>query len=162
MKAVRYLALIVGLIVGTAVLAQYQWIDRDGRRVFSDTPPPADLPQKNLLSQPRAPQAAAQRKVPEAAASAASAPVAAAQADAKPDRHKPTQVSDASKTKAQQAAADATRADNCRRALGAKAALDSGQRLARINERGEREFIDDTERAAEQRRLQEIIRSECN
>ena len=162
MKAVRYLALIVGLIVSTAVLAQYQWIDRDGRRVFSDTPPPADLPQKNLLSQPRAPQAAVQHKVPEAAASAASAPVAAAPADAAPDRRKPAQVSDASKTKAGQAAADATRADNCRRALGAKAALDSGQRLARINERGEREFIDDTERAAEQRRLREIIDSECN
>ncbi|WP_216088085.1 DUF4124 domain-containing protein, partial [Shigella flexneri] len=29
-----------------------QWVDKDGRKVFSDRPPPVDVPAKNILKQP--------------------------------------------------------------------------------------------------------------
>ena len=45
----------------TAAHAQYQWVDKDGRRVFSDRPPPADVAPKNIVSQPRGSTAAVVR-----------------------------------------------------------------------------------------------------
>ena len=39
--------------------------------------------------------------------------------------------------------------------------LDSGVRIARTNEKGEREFMDDAARAAEAKRTQDIIASDC-
>ena len=155
MNAARHILFGLGLAAAMAASAQYQWIDRDGRRVFSDTPPPLDLPEKNLLSRPRAAASAPQRTAvaPAAPASAAAATASAPQPTARP--------ADAARLKAEQDQAAAIRADNCKRASSAKATLDSGQRLARVNERGEREIIDDSERDAEQRRLQQIIASEC-
>ena len=60
----------------TAAHAQYQWIDKDGRRVFSDRPPPADVPQKNVLKQPRMSNAPLITTAPAAPAAAASTPAA--------------------------------------------------------------------------------------
>jgi hypothetical protein len=34
-------------------LAQWQWIDKDGRKVYSDRSPPSDIPEKNILKMPR-------------------------------------------------------------------------------------------------------------
>jgi hypothetical protein len=39
--------------------------------------------------------------------------------------------------------------------------MDSGVRLATTNAKGEREIMDDKVRAAESRRMEGIIRSEC-
>jgi hypothetical protein len=50
------------------------------------------------------------------------------------------------------AAADAKRA---------KATIDSGVRLTQVNSKGEREFLDDSQRAAEAKRLDAIIAQEC-
>ena len=55
----------------------------------------------------------------------------------------------------------AQRADNCRRARGHLAALESGQRIARTNERGEREVLDDKGRADEMRQARAVIASDC-
>ncbi len=40
-------------------------------------------------------------------------------------------------------------------------ALDSGIRIARVNDKGEREIMDDSARAAEAKRTQGLIASEC-
>ena len=55
----------------------------------------------------------------------------------------------------------AQRSENCNRARSHAAALDSGQRIARVNEKGEREVLDDKGRADEMRRAREVIASEC-
>jgi len=39
--------------------------------------------------------------------------------------------------------------------------LDSGIRMARMNDKGEREILDDAARAAELERTQAIIQSDC-
>ena len=153
MNTARCVLFGLSLAVAMAASAQYQWIDRDGRRVFSDTPPPVDLPEKNLLSRPRAAASAPQRAAVAPAKAASATPAAAPQP--------PPKTGDAAKLKAEQEQAAAIRADNCRRATAAKAGLDSGMRLVRVNEQGEREFIDDAQRDAEQQRLRQIIASEC-
>ncbi|WP_431276479.1 DUF4124 domain-containing protein [Variovorax ureilyticus] len=53
------------------------------------------------------------------------------------------------------------KADNCKRARDGKATMDSGIRVARVNGQGEREIMDDDARAAEQKRLQTVIDSDC-
>lgn len=157
----------------TAV-AQYQWIDKDGRRVFSDRAPPADIPAKNIVKQPRgaslpvraAPVAEAASA--EASATAATPAVAAASGAASAgvdkaleEKKKQAEAAEAAKKKAEEQAQAAARAENCKRARSAKATIDSGVRLVRTNEKGDREFLDDAERAAEQKRVAAIIESDC-
>jgi hypothetical protein len=55
----------------------------------------------------------------------------------------------------------AQRADNCRRARAYLLDLQSGQRIARTNEKGEREVLDDKARADELRRANAVIASDC-
>ena len=46
------------LLAGTACLialtatAQWQWLDKDGRKVYSDRAPPADVLEKNIVKRP--------------------------------------------------------------------------------------------------------------
>ena len=45
--------MIAGLcLVSAQAFAQWQWIGNDGRKVYSDRPPPADIPAQNVLKQP--------------------------------------------------------------------------------------------------------------
>ena len=53
------------------------------------------------------------------------------------------------------------RAENCERAKKGQAALKSGVRIAIINAKGEREFMDDAVRSVETKRLQTIADSDC-
>ena len=53
------------------------------------------------------------------------------------------------------------RQQNCRNARNQLMALDSGQRMARINDKGEREVMDDQMRAESTRQVREVIASEC-
>ena len=55
----------------------------------------------------------------------------------------------------------AQRGENCQRARSQQAALESGQRIARLNDKGEREVLDDKGRAEELRQAREVIASEC-
>ena len=63
--------------------------------------------------------------------------------------------------KAEEARVAQVRAENCARAKQAKASLDSGVRMAVTNAKGEREIMDDAARAAESKRIQGIIASDC-
>ena len=51
--------------------------------------------------------------------------------------------------------------DNCSRARSHLATLESGMRIARTNEKGEREIMDDKARADEMQRTRQIMASEC-
>jgi hypothetical protein len=169
MKSLSMTLIGLALAVPTVCLAQWQWIDKDGRKVFSDQSPPADIPAKNILKQPKG----AALPAPEPVAAAASAPASAPQA-AVPvpkvatgkdkqleDKKKQAEAADAEKKKAQEEELAKVKAENCARAKSAKASFDSGIRIARTNEKGEREFLDDAQRAAETKRMERVIASDC-
>ncbi len=65
------------------------------------------------------------------------------------------------KKKSEEDNAAKARADNCERAKTAMATLQSGARMATVNASGEREILDDAKRAAETRRTQEVVASNC-
>jgi len=148
--------------------AQWKWRDPSGRIQYSDLPPPASTPEKDILARPAVQQRAG---TPQAAASAASAASAApagasplAPRTADPDleaKRKKADGEQADKAKAEQDRIAAARADNCARARSQLSTLESGIRLARTNEKGEREFLDDQQRAAETKRMQDTIASDC-
>jgi len=158
--------------------AQWQWIDKDGRKVFSDQPPPADLPEKNVLrragASPRVTFAPAPSAPPVDAASGATTTTASAARAGSSPAPKPSGVDKEleEKTRKAEEAEKAKRAaeeqkvaqakvENCNRARQGKATLDSGIRVARLNDKGEREIIDDKARASEQQRMQSVIDADC-
>jgi hypothetical protein len=143
-------------------LAQWQWIDKDGRKVFSDQSPPADVPAKNIIKQPGVrspspePVAAAE---PQPAKPAA--PKLSGKDQALEQKKKQAEAAEADKKKADEEQIAKARADNCERSKRAKAGYDSGVRIARVNAKGEREYVDDATRAAETKRLEGIIATDC-
>lgn len=160
------------LVVSTsfmhAALAQWQWIDKEGRKVFSDRAPPAEIPEKNILKQPgfKAPLQPADAE----ATAAAAAPLVANKAgtpkltgkDAQLEaRKKHAEDEENAKKKAEDEKLAKSHADNCDRAKKGLVAVQSGVRLSVINAKGEREFMDDNERAKETKRLQAIADSDC-
>ncbi len=157
--------------------AQYQWIDGSGRRVFSDQPPPPGTPQKNILKQPAARPAAPAPAADEAESSAAdstAAPAAAPQAStpqaaaptaqdkALQEKLKKAEAEEATKKKAEADRLAAQKAENCKRAISAKALLDSGQRIMQSDGKGGRSFMSPEQRAAETKRIEEVMRNDCN
>lgn len=174
--AAFWIVAIAATSFSTPADAQWRWRDASGRVTVSDRPPPKEIPEKDILSRPasanlRRPPAAA-----EAASAAASGPATAAAAAASgvlaasapgglqaevEARRKRTEQEQAARAKAEEERLAAQRGENCRRARAHVAALESGQRMARVNERGEREVLDDRGRADELRAARAVIASDC-
>ncbi len=171
-------SLLLALACGSfavSCLAQWQWIDKDGRKVFSDRAPPADISPQNILRQPGARAATTTTKAttttpvgPAAATPAASPSTGQASAprpagkDAQLEaRKKQAEEEENKKKKAEVEVIAKARADNCARAKKGLATFQSGVRIAVVNVQGEREFMDDAGRATETKRLQGIADSDC-
>lgn len=166
------LLLTVAALLPPPALAQWQWLDANGRRVFSDRPPPPEVPPQRILRQPQAAMPAAPLPPSTETSAVPSAPPAPSAEPARAGASVPrSPASVAQDARRQQAEADRQRSEqervarlrteNCGRARSAKATIDAGVRLTRTNERGEQEILDDAGRAAESRRLQAIIASDC-
>ena len=142
--------------------AQWKWKDSRGQVVISDTPPPRDIPERDVLQKP---SLVVQRSAA-SLAPAASAPAAETVAKAKVDpeleaRRKKTEAEQNERTKAEDQKVAAQRADNCKRARAYVETLDSGIRLTRRNSNGEQEYLDDQQRAAEMQRARQGVSSDC-
>lgn len=158
------------LMAGNPVFAQWMWLDKDGRKVFSDRAPPPEVPAKSILKQPGMPARAAA----DASGAGDAAPGARSDASetAKPagksqldkaveERKRQAEAAEAEKKKAEEARIASQKADNCARARQNMATLQSGIRLAQVNENGERVILDDSARNAELSRAQATIDSDC-
>lgn len=142
--------------------AQYVWRDKSGRTNYSDLPPPSDVPDKNIVRRPTVGAAARPPAAPAAASAAASAASASRGVDAEIEaRRVRTEQEKAARTKADEERVAAQRAENCQRARQQLAMLDSGQRVARVDESGARIILDDAGRAAEAAAARRVIDSDC-
>jgi hypothetical protein len=144
-------------------LAQYQWIDENGRRVISDRPPPNHVPERNILRRPSGPVGGAAPAPAAAPSNTATRPVPGAQAPESEldQKKKAAEAAEAAKKKQEEQQAAKVRADNCERATQAKRDLDSGVRLARTNAQGEREVLNEAQRAQEAQRLTGLVAENC-
>ena len=176
------LAASLGLVISLSASAQYMWLDASGRKVFSDQPPPTNIPAKRILQQPgkaaeSVPVASNDEKpTPDADADGTKtmSKTKAASAPTEKNQNKETnkdkdleaakkKIDDeaAAKKKAEQDKMDAAKADNCVRAKQAKTTFDSGVRLGHTNAKGERGIMDEATRMVETKRVEGIIASDC-
>ena len=164
-------------VAAAPATAQWKWRDASGQITVSDLPPPRAIPDKDVLERPAPPSV--RRPAPPAATAppgvaAAAAPASAASAgaasassgrtalEAEVDaRRRAAERDAAARTKAEEKRLAEQRAENCARARSQIAALESGQRIARFNEKGEREVLDDDARAQELRRAREVAAADC-
>jgi hypothetical protein len=167
LRAAACLTLFAALCMAVApAQAQWKWRDKDGRITVSDRPPPRDVPERDVLSKPSVESrraAAAQAAASAASGADPAVPQAAPTAMEREvqSRKKAAEQEQAAKVKADEEKLAAQRAENCRAARGHLAALESGQRIARTNDKGEREVLDDKGRADEMRRAREVVASDC-
>jgi hypothetical protein len=164
MKAARLALVALACSAPLLASAQWQWVDKDGRKVFSDRAPPSDIAPNRIVRQPGGPAAAPVAEP--AATTAAAAPAAAVPKLSGTDKgleekRKQLQAAEAEKKKAEDEKFALARSASCSRAKTAKATHDTGMRIMRTNEKGEREFLDDGQRAAEAKRLDEVIAKDC-
>ena len=152
-------------LMGNALAQNWKYRDTQGRIVISDLPPPAAVQEKDPLELPAVP---AWRAAPVPAASASGPIAGAASAPLAPridpeleTRRKKAGEEQEMKNKAQLEKEAALRADNCARAKAHIAALNDGLRMARTNDKGEREILDDKARAEETQRARQVIASDC-
>ena len=187
-RLLRKLLVGIACMVALSAAAQWQWLDKDGRKVYSDRAPPADILEKNIVKRPASASRSAVNPEPRlnadgsAAAiteTAQNAPVSPPQTAALAERvvasapklspldkqllEKKKQAADAEAAKRRAEDDKVTRAklENCALGKQAKASLDSGSRVALTNAKGEREILDDAARMAETQRVQNVIDASC-
>jgi len=177
MKFAHLLVIASVFLLPLGAHAQWQWLDKDNKKVFSDQAPPPDIPDKNILRRPSPPPkrlnfsapAATGEATDTAAATPPAAPAPAPAGAAKGagvDKELEEKARKAEEAEKARQAAEAqklaqARAENCSRARQGKATMDSGIRVARVNDQGERIIMDDEARASEQKRLASVIASDC-
>ena len=154
------LAALLGMTLALPAAAQWKWRDQRGQTQYSDTPPPPGIAEKDILQRP---SAVVRHEAQPASAPASGAPALAPKTvDTELDvKRKKAEQDLADKKKADDARVVAARAENCTRAKAQMRTLDSGVRIARTNEKGEREYLDDKAREQEVARTRDALASEC-
>lgn len=155
---------LLGAALATPSIAQWKWKDKDGRVQYSDRPPPPGVSEKDVLSKPAGARlvSVAPSTLTPAASAAASASAPRPTDPQLEAKKKQQEQEEAAKRKAEEEKIAKARADNCQRARSYQRTLDDGIRIARTNDKGEREILDDAGRAKEIERNRQIIASECS
>ena len=156
--------------------AQWKWRDKGGQMQYSDMPPPPGVSDRDILLRPSpGPRAATQPSTgtPAIASSGSAAASAALSAERAPPlvpkgvepaleaKRRQSEQDEANRRKVDEPRVAAVKAENCIRAQTNLRALESGSRMTRTNEKGEREVFDDAMRADESRRTREEIAFNC-
>jgi hypothetical protein len=176
MKFVHWLVLGCVVALPLSASAQWQWLDKNGKKVFSDQAPPPDVPEKNILRRVGPPPKSrarprtrtwmrrrpkARRRPPPQPPSRTQLPKPTGVDKDLEEKTKKAEAEKKEKEAAEAAKLAKAKADNCALARQGKATVDSGIRIAKVNAKGEREIMDDSARASEQKRIQSVIDSDC-
>ena len=160
MNQIQAFLLALTCMVSMTASAQWQWLDKDGRKVFSDRAPPPEVLDKNILQRPASKNAASAAVAPALQGEASAPRPSGIDKDLAEKKAKADQAESA-RRKADQEKALKAKAENCTRARQARATYDSVQRIAQTNEKGEREIMSEASRAAEIQRIDAIIETDC-
>jgi len=169
MKVSKLVVLGFGL-VGLALCAaaanaqQYKWKDSRGRTVYGDLPPAGvKATPISSVSAPAAPAAPAGSGGTETGAKGAAK-------DAKPltpaeqemeFRRRVKEAQEAAAKKAKEDQAERDKKQNCELAREQERTLASGQRVSRVDEKGERYYVNDAQRAQELSQARRSISEWC-
>ncbi|HYD57380.1 MAG TPA: DUF4124 domain-containing protein [Burkholderiales bacterium] len=148
----KLLLLIAGLAFAAAAAAQqFKWVDKDGKVRYGDTPPPGV--KATPLRAPSGPSASSKP-------AAKGGPLTPAQQEAE-FRKRQLEAGKAREKEAAAAEQAQAKKENCENAKAQLQYVESGQRIARTDAKGERYFLDDEQRAAEAARARKAISASC-
>lgn len=150
----RLLAFTFAVIAGAAHAAIYKWVDENGVTQYSEKPPSGKkTEQLPIQTKPAAP--------PAQASQGASGLNAWQEKEADFQRRRAEQEIQRKKQDALDQATAAERSRNCIGARETLHALDQQRRIYRLNEKGERVYIDDQEREQTREQMRQIIEQNC-
>lgn len=159
---------LAGLVLAASAHAQWKWRDAKGNVQYSDLPPPAGTPDKDVLQRPASARptivVAPVGTAASAAAAAAAAKAASASAKAELEataRQKQEQDRETGRQKEEERRVAAAKRENCSRAQSNLRDLQSGTRLTRTNDKGERVFMEEAQIAAELAVARDVVTREC-
>ena len=142
-----FFVLVLAAAAGGA-FAQYKWVDENGRVRYGDVPP-AGVQATPLKPPP--PGAATPAPEVKKDTARASTPAGKRQEDAQKEREM--------QAKAEQDAQ--IKRENCARAQEYLRTMESGQRISRIDSKGERYYLDDAQIAQETAKARESVQQWC-
>lgn len=166
MRLIALIAAAAMFVMPTVAQSQWVWRDKNKQVHASDLPPPRDIPDRDVIQRPSAP-------APRAAAASAPQPASAASANVAPDgktagvdpeleaRRKKAADEQAAQRKTEEAQNARERRAACDAARANLRQLESGIRIARVNEKGERIILDDATREQEIRRARAVASETC-
>ena len=137
-------------------------VDANGKTIYSQVPCPTNTKSSNLRPKPVAPAAAVSSdgKADAKAAAKSSAPKTAAELEQEFRKRRSDQDEAAKKSQDKLAEAK-TREENCKASRNQLANLESGARQARIDESGERTFLNDEQITREVERARTAVQNWC-
>ncbi len=153
--------LLLGLLLAAAGASaqQYKWVDRNGRVQYGDVPPagvnatPVRAPTGRSAPYPAA--------ASEGKADAKKGPLTPKEQEAEFRKRRDEAEKDRQK-QAQAAEESAAKKENCSSAQNQLRTLESGQRIARTDAKGERYFLDDAQIAQETAKARQAVQQWCN
>jgi hypothetical protein len=163
----------VAAVYASGAAGQWAWKEDGGRVVYSDRPPPPNIKSTQILRQPSvaapapAPQVAtpggtpADGDKPAASPAASGAPKSVAERDME-FRKRQQERADSERKAQEEQQKTAAKAADCERSRGYLRSLEDGVRISRTDASGNREILDDAQRAAEIDRTRKSIQQLCN
>jgi hypothetical protein len=139
---------------------QYKWVDKNGKTQYGDFPPPGvKAVSLKAPSAPPAPPPAAKGDSKDGK-DVKKGPLTPAEQEAA-FRKRQIDQTKASEDAAKKDQELAQKRDNCARSQESLRSLESGGRISRINAAGEREVLDDSQRAQEVQRARKSVADFC-
>ena len=146
MKRIAFTVAVL-LTVATANAEIYQWKDKNGKTIISDQPPTGNVvEQKNISS--------------DSPASNAATPKSASDRELEFRKRQKESQENAEKAQKEQATA-VEKQGNCANARRYLATLESGERVALRDDKGERYFMDDAQREQETAKAKQALQTNC-
>jgi hypothetical protein len=145
------------LLFGSTVNADvYKWVDKNGKIQYSDQPPPSGDGKKLKRHSKDTVES------PSAQSGATAGKPAASTADQELEyRKRKAEKEEAEKKQQAEAETAEKNKEYCNSLRGELSSHSNGVRLVRYNEKGERVFLDDKERAVSKEKLEQRISKEC-
>lgn len=162
-------ALVLTAVSGLGQAEIYKWKDKDGKVRYSDTPPPSNVKQEAIAGKKKS--VAPTSKAPLAPVDGAAAvPAVAAPKDNEPPPINPEDLAaekrrnnaEVEKNNKLEKEAEAKRkAENCSAAKANMETYTQGGRVYKMNEKGEREYLDESSFKEGREKAQQEINENC-
>lgn len=164
MKPVFIFAIIFALTaaINASHAETFQWKDSNGQTVVSDIPPPATAKGRRSIGgvKPAVVSEAVAEKPAADAPKVADAPKSVAEKDLD-FKKRQQETKEKAEKQAKEQAAETDKRENCDRARRNLATLESNQPVTLYDDKGERKFMDTTQRDQEMERARKFMAESC-